>query len=174
MSSPLITKPTYLKTILFLQVVSCLFFSYDITADIVAHIEQDNAYSNAEIIHTIFELVAVIALLLGSVSLWTLLNRYIQINAQASETIEMQKGHFDEVALARFNAWELSKAEKEVATLILRGLSLKDIASCRSVSIGTVKSQTSSIFKKTNTENRAAFLGLFIDEFVDDRLNQSH
>ena len=73
----------------------------------------------------------------------------------------------------RLLIWAFTNSETDVAKLILRGMSLKEIAEARTVSIGTIKAQTNSILKKSGAENRAAFLGLFIDEFLDDTLNNN-
>jgi len=164
-------RPGFLGIVLLLQVMSCLFFTYDVIKDVAVHTKNNAPYSEEEAIHTIFEFFAVVGLLFGSVTMWRTLEYNLQLNVKANETIEIQKGHFDEIALSRFNSWEFTASEKDVAKLILRGLSLKEIAEARGVSIGTIKAQTNSIFRKSKTENRAAFLGLFIDEFLDDSIN---
>ena len=53
----------------------------------------------------------------------------------------------------RLNA--LTPAEKEVAALLLRGLSNADIAREREVALRTVANQVASIFKKMNVGSRA-------------------
>ena len=164
------TQTSFLGIVLLLQVMSCLFFTYDVIRDIVEHSSDNLPYTEADAIHTIFEFIAVVGLLFGSISMWQTLQHNIQMNAKAAETIEIQKGHFDEIAQSRFHSWMFTNSEMDVAKLILRGLSLKEIAAARSVSVGTVKAQTNAILKKSGAENRAAFLGLFIDEFLDDTI----
>ena len=166
------TKPNFLGTILLLQIMSCLFFTYDVIKDIVEHASDNLPYTEADAIHTTFEFIAVVGLLFGSISMWQTLQHNIQKNAEAAETIEIQKGHFDEIAQSRFHIWMFTNSEMDVAKLILRGLSLKEIAAARSVSLGTVKAQTNAILKKSGVQNRAAFLGLFIDEFLDDTIGK--
>ena len=165
-------KPSFLGIILLLQVMSCLFFTYDVIKDIVEHSSDNLPYTEADAIHTTFEFIAVVGLLFGSISMWQTLQHNIQMNAEAAETIEIQKGHFDEITQSRFHIWMFTNSEMDVAKLILRGLSLKEIAAARSVSLGTVKAQTNAILKKSGVENRAAFLGLFIDEFLDDTIGK--
>jgi len=167
-----LTKPNFLGTILLLQIMSCLFFTYDVIKDIVEHASDNLPYTEADAIHTTFEFIAVVGLLFGSISMWQTLQHNIQKNAEAAETIEIQKGHFDEIAQSRFHIWMFTNSEMDVAKLILRGLSLKEIAAARSVSVGTVKAQTNAILKKSGVQNRAAFLGLFIDEFLDDTIGK--
>ena len=163
-------KYSFIAIILFMQIISCLFFTYDVIKDIFEHIIHNQAYSEADAIHTIFEFIAVIGLLFGSITLWKSLEYNIQLNAKAVQTIEIHKGHFDQVAQSRFQIWVFTHSEKDVAKLILRGLSLKEIAEARSVSVGTIKAQVNSILKKSGAKNRADFLGLFIDEFLDDSI----
>lgn len=165
------TNTNFIWLILLLQVMSCLFFTYDVIKDVAVHAKDNTPYSEEEAVHTIFEFFAVLGLLFGSVTMWRTLEYNLQLNVKASETIEIQKGHFDEIALSRFNFWKFTASEKDVARLILRGLSLKDIAEARGVSVGTIKAQINSIFRKSKTENRAAFLGLFIDEFLEETIS---
>ena len=55
--------------------------------------------------------------------------------------------------------------------VLFEGWGLKGIAEARGVSVGTIKAQINSIFRKSKTGNRAAFLGLFIDEFLDESIS---
>ena len=63
--------------------------------------------------------------------------------------------------------WLLSKAEKEVAMLIIKGFTYKEIASLRSVSEKTIQNQAISIFNKSNNKNRHEFLSHFLLTLVD-------
>jgi DNA-binding CsgD family transcriptional regulator len=77
------------------------------------------------------------------------------------------RGAFDRLMEERFDAWELSAAERDVALLTVRGLRISEIAAARGVREGTVKSQLSLIFRKSGVRTRTEFVAMFIDEFLD-------
>lgn len=77
------------------------------------------------------------------------------------------RGAFDRLMHDRFEAWGLSAAESDIALLTVRGLRIAEIAQARGVREGTVKSQLSTIFRKSGVHTRTEFVALFIDEFLD-------
>ncbi len=62
--------------------------------------------------------------------------------------------------------WRLSHAEKEVALLLIKGLSLREIASVRGTSEKTVRQQASQIYAKANLENRAELAAFFLEDLL--------
>ncbi|MEQ8516263.1 MAG: LuxR C-terminal-related transcriptional regulator, partial [Chromatocurvus sp.] len=70
----------------------------------------------------------------------------------------------------QFESWGLTRGEQQVALLLLKGLSLKEIASVRQTKEKTVRQQTSSIYAKTGLEGRHAISAWFLEDFltVDD------
>ena len=56
---------------------------------------------------------------------------------------------------ARFQTWKLSEAEREVALLLLKGLSLREIASLRETSERTVRQQSLAVYRKAGLAGRA-------------------
>jgi len=65
---------------------------------------------------------------------------------------------------AQFGAWELSEAEKDVALLLLKGLSLKEIAAPRSTSEGTVRQQAGAVYGKAGVEGRSGLAAFFLED----------
>jgi len=57
---------------------------------------------------------------------------------------------------AQFSRWNLTEAEREVALLLLKGLSLKEIATVRATSERTVRAQARSLYSKAGLTGRAA------------------
>lgn len=81
--------------------------------------------------------------------------------------LDALRGAFDSLMHARFDAWGLSAAERDIALLTVRGLRIAEIAAARGVREGTVKSQLSAIFHKSGVRTRTEFVAQFIDEFLD-------
>ena len=60
--------------------------------------------------------------------------------------------------------WQLTTSEKDVGWLLLKGLSLKEIAAIRQTMEKTVRQQASSIYKKAGLSGRHAFSAWFIED----------
>ncbi len=66
----------------------------------------------------------------------------------------------------QLSEWELSQAEKEVALLLIKGLSTKELADIRGVGERTIRQQASSIYRKANLENRAELAAFFLEDLL--------
>jgi len=70
---------------------------------------------------------------------------------------------------AQMDRWGLSEAEKQVALLLLKGLSLKEIAQIRSVSEGTIRQQATAIYDKSGTGGRAELSAFFLEDLLQPK-----
>ncbi|MEE4660966.1 MAG: LuxR C-terminal-related transcriptional regulator [Halieaceae bacterium] len=66
----------------------------------------------------------------------------------------------------QFQEWRLSRSEQEVALLLLKGLSLKEIAAIRDTREKTVRQQASSIYGKSGLEGRHALSAWFLEDVL--------
>jgi len=66
----------------------------------------------------------------------------------------------------QFTEWALSPSEKEVGLMLIKGLSLKEIAALRNTLEKTVRQQASSIYKKADINGRHAFSAWFIEDIL--------
>lgn len=66
----------------------------------------------------------------------------------------------------QFDEWGLTQTEKEVAMLLLKGLSFKEIAAVRDTLEKTVRQQASSIYRKSGLGGRHAFSAWFIEDLL--------
>lgn len=67
---------------------------------------------------------------------------------------------------AQFTRWSLTDAEREVALLLLKGLSSKEIASVRASSERTVREHARSIYSKAGLTGRAALSAFFLEDLL--------
>ena len=65
--------------------------------------------------------------------------------------------------------WALTTAEKEVALLLLKGLSHKEVATVRSVSETTVRQQARALYKKAGLGGRADLAAFFLEDLLSAR-----
>jgi len=70
------------------------------------------------------------------------------------------------VVTQQFLEWGLTESESDVGWLLLKGLSLKEIAVVRSTLEKTVRQQASSIYKKSGVPGRHAFSAWFIEDIL--------
>lgn len=66
----------------------------------------------------------------------------------------------------QFDTWRLSDAEKEVALLLLKGLSHREIAQMRSVTESTARQQARAIYKKAQLEGRHDLSAFFLEDLM--------
>lgn len=66
----------------------------------------------------------------------------------------------------QFSRWNLTEAEREVALLILKGLSHKEIATVRAVSERTVREQARSVYSKSGLTGRASLSAFFLEDLL--------
>jgi DNA-binding CsgD family transcriptional regulator len=67
---------------------------------------------------------------------------------------------------SQLTKWKLTSAEKEVALLLLKGLSLKEIADVRGVSEKTARAQSFSLYAKSSLGGRAELSAFFLEDLM--------
>lgn len=77
------------------------------------------------------------------------------------------RADFSEFVQRQFNDWGLSDGEKQVGLLLLKGLSLREIAAVRNTAEKTVRHQASAIYQKSGLEGRHTFSAWFLEDFMD-------
>ncbi|MEZ4364084.1 MAG: LuxR C-terminal-related transcriptional regulator [Kofleriaceae bacterium] len=66
----------------------------------------------------------------------------------------------------QFERWALSPAEKEVALLLLKGLSHKEIADVRAVTEATARQQARAVYKKAGLSGRNDLAAFFLEDLL--------
>ena len=64
----------------------------------------------------------------------------------------------------QFSHWQLSASERDVAMLMLKGLSHKEIANLRHSSSATVRQQAAAIYLKSGLSSRAELAAFFLED----------
>lgn len=67
---------------------------------------------------------------------------------------------------SQLTTWKLSNSEKEVAFLLLKGLSLKEIAEHRSTSEKTARAQSIAIYSKAGLAGRSELAAFFLEDLL--------
>jgi DNA-binding CsgD family transcriptional regulator len=83
-----------------------------------------------------------------------------------SEDVQKLRRQLSDVVSKQFDDWHLTESEKAVGWLLLKGLSLKEIAIIRETLEKTVRQQASSLYKKAGLNGRHAFSAWFIEDLL--------
>ena len=65
---------------------------------------------------------------------------------------------------AQFDLWGLSAAEADVAGLMLKGASLREIAGLRRTSEATIRQQAQNVYRKSGLNSRAELAAYFLED----------
>ncbi len=87
---------------------------------------------------------------------------------QTNDQLTLIKSGLSKAIEDQFNAWKLTKAETEVAWLVVKGFSFSKIAELREVSEKTVHQQIASVYKKSKSKNRHEFVSGFLEDFINN------
>jgi len=75
-------------------------------------------------------------------------------------------GQLSKVIDEKFTDWKLSPAERDIAFLLIKGLTLQEIANLRNTSPGTIKSQSNSIYRKAGLHGRQELISFFVEDLL--------
>lgn len=88
---------------------------------------------------------------------------------QAEQALRSAAGAFATVVDEKFAHWALTKAESDVAWLVIKGFSTKETAELRGTSEGTIKSQCNAIYRKVGVSGRAQLLSVMVEDLLLDQ-----
>jgi DNA-binding NarL/FixJ family response regulator len=82
-----------------------------------------------------------------------------------AETSTLLRG-LGEAVSTQFDRWALTPAEQEVALLLIKGLSHKEVAQVRGTSERTVRQQALAIYKKAGVGSKAELSAFFLEDLL--------
>ncbi|WP_242632863.1 helix-turn-helix transcriptional regulator [Thiothrix fructosivorans] len=77
-----------------------------------------------------------------------------------------QLRQYSEVIQEQLTTWEFTPSEKEIALLLLKGLSFEEIAGIRDAKEKTVRQQATAIYRKSGLNGRHEFAAWFFEDFL--------
>ena len=116
---------------------------------------------------TLIETVSVIGLMLSIVFILREYRALLARNRRIEHALDAATGAFATVMDAHFTRWGLTAAERDVALMSVKGLSVADIAALRHTAPGTVKAQSTAIYRKAGVSNRAEMISVLIEDLID-------
>lgn len=140
---------------------------FDVGGEIHAFAAYPQSVSFAALTHLVAETIATVGVGIAFLINQDALRRSVREAAAVKDRLNALRGDFDRHMHERFSNWGLSPAESDVALLTVRGLKIAEIAEIRGAQIGTIKSQLSTIFKKSGATTRTEFVARFVDDFLE-------
>lgn len=137
---------------------AALFFGYDIVMDVLDGGEGA--------LHIAVELLVFMAV---STALMSELQRVRRLRREVRserEKIARLSGELLAIIRRQFADWDLSPSESEVALLLIKGLSMREISAARQVKEKTVRQQATSIYAKSGYAGRHELAAHFIEDLL--------
>jgi DNA-binding CsgD family transcriptional regulator len=161
-------KALALFGLLSLQTACALLLLVDSVADMLGseHFVRSSAYHY-------LEFAIVVALVLGTCFFAVEIRKVLQRHQSVERTLKAASGAFHQLIDESFDAWSLTPSERDVALLVVKGLSITEIATARRTKEGTIKAQCNAIYRKAGVSGRTQLLSLFIDELMDGGLGDT-
>jgi len=159
-------RATVLAGIIILQALTALFFIGDVIVDL-------SGGGHLEDLHLGLEALAAVALVGGVFFLMLELRRMLDRMDKMDAGLKAARGQMIDVVYGFFEEWKLTEAERDVAIMILKGLDNETIAQVRHTATGTVRAQATSIYSKSDTQGRAQFVSLFMEELMSGGLDDA-
>lgn len=154
-------RPAVLALVVLLQTSAAVFF----VANVLAEWREDGLGPQLWI-----QSLVTMALILGVVLGTSELRRALNHQQDQDATIAKASGEMNRVVQRQFDTWQLSRAERDVAYLALKGLDVAEIASARNAAPGTVRAQLSAIYGKAGVSGRAQFAAHFVEDLLAEGL----
>jgi DNA-binding NarL/FixJ family response regulator len=139
-------------------ILATVFFAYDIISDLLD--------GDEDLLHIIIESVVFLAV---SMVLFRELHRLRLVKAELSEErvrTARLSGELIAVMRNQFIKWGLSPSESEIAPLLIKGLSMKEIAEARQVKEKTIRQQATSVYSKSGCAGRHELVAHFIEDLM--------
>ena len=86
--------------------------------------------------------------------------------SESREKLKAAGRQYQEVIQKQFEEWQFTPSEKEVASLLLKGLSFEEISSVRDTKEKTVRQQATCIYRKSGLNGRHEFAAWFFEDFL--------
>jgi len=141
-------------------VTATLFFAYDIAADV-----RDASESMLHVAVESVVFLAVSAMLFAELRRIRHLNR--AISSEQAKTARLS-GQLWTVMRDQFARWGLSPSESEIALLLIKGLSMKEISQARQVKEKTIRQQATQIYAKSGCAGRHELGAHFIEDLMNE------
>ncbi|WP_254694102.1 helix-turn-helix transcriptional regulator [Sulfitobacter sp. SK012] len=134
--------------------------------ELIGEISGYYLFSASWIVHEVIATITLFGFAIGGLLIWRSYYLILQRHKETKRLLRSAQGEFFEMLGLQFDRWGLSEAERDVALLTVKGMTVDEIAELRGTSSGTIKSQNNAIYRKANVKSRTQLLGSLIEELL--------
>ena len=160
-----ISPHIWLWGLLVVQAACATFFVFDAVSDLMG---QENAFSFRQ--YNSFEGFVALALIAGTLGTALQVRSLHRRQAEMRRQLQVASSAFGNLIEQQFTDWNLSAAERDVALLAIKGLSVAEMATLRATKEGTIKAQCAAVYRKAGVSGRLQLLSFFIEELLAEPL----
>lgn len=153
-------RSAVLAAVIAAQTASATFFLYDWVRDVAAMTAPALTW------HLVVELLATASLIVAIFIETRLLLRILRREAHMQRSLSAAARGLHEIMEAHFSDWDLTPSEQDVATFLVKGADIAEIARLRGSAEGTVKAHLNAIYRKAGVPGRPALLSLLIEDLM--------
>ncbi|MEO1562028.1 MAG: helix-turn-helix transcriptional regulator [Pseudomonadota bacterium] len=157
-----------IRVILVLQILAALLFLANFFGDVSGIYNLTVTWR----MHELIELGSIVSMVIGSCAALILLIRTMDRNTVVEEQLKIASGDFYQMLDEKFAEWDLTAAEREVALLSLKGFSVAEVAEMRGKSLGTIKAQNASLYRKAEVTGRAQLMASLMEDLLDHAVTE--
>ena len=98
-----------------------------------------------------------------------MLNDISRVRGESERWRATARAHVEGLSVAisqQFKDWKLSDSEADIALLMLKGLSQKDIAELRGTEETTVRQQATAVYRKSGLASRTDLAAFFLEDLL--------
>lgn len=158
------TQATALAILIAVQVACAVFFTIDSLGDVSALGGSPFTW------HAGIELVATLSLLIAIGVEARVLLRLLRREAHMVRSLSAAARGLADLMEELFATWGLTPAEQDVATFLIKGSDIAEIARLRGSAEGTVKAHLNAIYRKAGVSGRPALVSLLLEDLMVDPL----
>ena len=120
--------------------------------------------------HLGIELAATLSLVVAIGIEARVLVRLLRREAHMRRSLSVAARGLHDLMEEHFAAWRLTPAEQDVATFLIKGADIAEIARLRGSAEGTVKAHLNAIYRKAGVSGRPALVSLLIEDLMTEPL----
>lgn len=165
--SPTIPRPTrtlVLGATIAVQALCAAFFLWDALGDYLRLGQRSLD------LHLGVESLAVLSLILAIALETGQLARLLRREAHMIRGLSAAGRALHDLMEEHFAQWRLTPAERDVATFLIKGSDIAEIARLRGSAEGTVKAHLNAIYRKAGVSGRPALVSLLIEDLMSEPL----
>jgi DNA-binding CsgD family transcriptional regulator len=158
------TRTGLLAALIAVQSLCAAFFLWDATEDYLQGAEDVIG------LHLGVEALATLSLIVCIVLEIGLLAHLLRREAHMIRSLGVAARALHDLIDEHFAAWRLTPAEQDVATFLIKGADIPEIARLRGSAEGTVKAHLNAIYRKAGVSGRPALVSLLIEDLMTEPL----